>query len=24
MNYWAVRAYNYYHGTRHMFAGWKK
>ncbi len=24
MNYWAVRAYNYYYGTRHMFAGWKK
>jgi hypothetical protein len=24
MNYWSVRAYNYYHGVRHMFAGWQK
>ncbi|MDB5736047.1 MAG: hypothetical protein JWN16_2684 [Alphaproteobacteria bacterium] len=24
MNYWAVRAYNYYYGVRHAFAGWKK
>jgi negative regulator of replication initiation len=24
MNYWAVRAYNYYHGITHMFSGWHK
>jgi hypothetical protein len=24
MNYWAVRAYNYYHGVRHMFEGLHK
>jgi hypothetical protein len=24
MNYWSVRAYNYYHGITHMFSGWQK
>ena len=24
MNYWVVRAYNYWYGVTHMFAGWKK
>jgi hypothetical protein len=24
MNYWAVRAYNYWHGVTHMFDGWRK
>jgi hypothetical protein len=24
MNYWAVRAYNYWYGVTHMFAGWRK
>jgi len=24
MNYWAVRAYNYYYGLTHMFDGWRK
>jgi len=23
MNYWAVRAYNYWYGTAHMFDGWR-
>ena len=23
MNYWAVRAYNYWYGVRHMFDGWR-
>ncbi len=23
MNYWAVRAYNYWYGMRHMFDGWR-
>jgi hypothetical protein len=24
LNYWAVRAYNYYYGIAHMFDGWRK
>ena len=24
MNYWAVRAYNYWYGVTHMFDGWRK
>jgi hypothetical protein len=24
MNYWKIRAYNYYYGVRHMFSGWSK
>jgi len=24
MNYWSVRAYNYYHGITHVFSGWQK
>jgi hypothetical protein len=24
MNYWAVRAYNYYHGVTNVFSGWSK
>jgi hypothetical protein len=24
MNYWAVRAYNYWYGLTHMFSGWQK
>jgi hypothetical protein len=24
MNYWAVRAYNYYYGVTHAFSGWSK
>ena len=24
MNDWVVRAYNYWYGVTHMFAGWKK
>jgi hypothetical protein len=24
MNYWAVRAYNYWYGVTHMFSGWQK
>ncbi len=24
MNYWAIRAYNYYYGITHMFDGWRK
>jgi hypothetical protein len=24
MNYWKIRAYNYYYGITHMFSGWSK
>ena len=24
MNYWKIRAYNYYYGVTHMFEGWRK